>query len=106
MYFHHPDLAYSPVEIIGGVYDHTATKGEAARLECVADGNPPPQYTWKKDGQVIVLRDRYTLVAGGSLRIERVDIPDEGKYECEAKNNGGVKRSHGYLKVRGKVLYF
>ncbi|CAH8573818.1 unnamed protein product [Heterobilharzia americana] len=69
-----------------------ARKNAEVELECRAAGDPQPEITWFKDSVPI---DLY------NPRYKKLDI-DEGKYECEAKNDKGTRLSSGdNLLVRG-----
>lgn len=59
-------------------------------LSCKADGRPPPNVTWTKDGEVLAggAVHRYPL-PGGSLFFLRVEAADAGTYRCVATNTAG-----------------
>ena len=73
-------------------------------LQCSAEGYPAPaveEYRWSKDGVSIQMGDRFSRFAGGSLRIERTKLQDQGLYKCEVNNSRGSKSLLTYLTVRG-----
>ena len=71
----------------------TVTLYESTRLECQAEGNPPPRYQWlhrrHKDGEediVIRSEDRY-------LHITNVTYEHQGEYICIATSTiNGLER--------------
>ena len=87
--------------MISDSLNFTITAGQTAVLQCSAEGFPNPHYSWKKGGKVVNIMDRFTLFAGGSLRIERVEYADQGMYTCQASNSGGTDTLSVYLKVHG-----
>lgn len=54
-------------------------------LPCAAEGDPAPQLTWKKVNGVLPPSTR-TLINGGNLTIVRLEVEDQGTYECIATN--------------------
>lgn len=74
-------------------------------LPCRASGMPSPFITWSKANRFLVSTDeadsvRYSLVSGGSLLIENVQLEDDGGYVCHAENAAGSD----YQKITVKVL--
>lgn len=53
-----------------GPSNQTLPKGSVAMLPCRATGNPTPRVKWYKDGTMLQNGNRYTIVQGGSLRID------------------------------------
>ena len=63
--------------------------GGEVTLECSANGLPQPSLTWLKDGRQLEmshLDTRYSKTGQGSLTIRRVELGDEGGYQCRAEN--------------------
>lgn len=66
---------------------------ERVELPCVASGDPPPSYSWKKDGQPLVISgiDIRQLPGVGTIQIEEPTAEThEGVYQCFAKNEFGT----------------
>ncbi|XP_043909993.1 receptor-type tyrosine-protein phosphatase S-like isoform X4 [Protopterus annectens] len=76
-----------------------------ATMLCAASGNPDPEITWFKDflpvdpnasnGRIKQLRSESFegTPIRGALQIENSEETDQGKYECVATNNAGVRYS-------------
>ncbi|KAG8450873.1 hypothetical protein GDO86_003224 [Hymenochirus boettgeri] len=73
--------------------DLTIRTGAMARLECAADGHPPPQIAWQKNGgtDFPAARERrmHVMPEDEVLFIVNVKIEDMGIYSCTAKNAAG-----------------
>ncbi|VDN18635.1 unnamed protein product [Gongylonema pulchrum] len=63
-------------------------------LRCIADGNPPPGYKWRKNGKpfnLAMFSDRIAQRPGeGSFVFSKLTAADEGVYQCEATNDNGT----------------
>ncbi|XP_041059665.1 receptor-type tyrosine-protein phosphatase delta-like isoform X1 [Carcharodon carcharias] len=85
-----------------------------ATMLCAASGNPDPEITWFKDflpvdpsSSTRIKQLRSESFGGtpirGALQIENSEETDQGKYECVASNNAGVRYSppaNLYVRVR------
>ena len=80
----------------------TAVVRETARLECVANGNPPPIVTWTRNNAV--LSDSRITQQSGVLIISSVALSDEGVYTCTASNLVGVAVGNISLVVHGEFV--
>lgn len=73
--------------------DLTIRTGAMARLECAAEGHPPPQIAWQKDGgtDFPAARERrmHVMPEDEVLFIADVKIEDMGLYSCMAQNIAG-----------------
>ncbi|CAJ0919812.1 unnamed protein product, partial [Mesorhabditis belari] len=54
-------------------------------IECVADGNPPPEITW--------IKDEATISANSTLSITQLGEDDKGDYICQAQSSEGQTSS-------------
>ncbi|XP_072429742.1 hemicentin-1 isoform X3 [Chiloscyllium punctatum] len=68
-------------------------RNQLAVLNCVVDGVPTPQVTWRKDGTILSTSNlRYSFLGDGSLRIGSTQVTDTGRYLCMATNAAGTAR--------------
>ncbi|XP_049308729.1 protein sax-3 isoform X1 [Bactrocera dorsalis] len=72
-----------------GPSNQTLPKGSVAMLPCRATGNPTPRVKWYKDGTMLQNGNRYTIVQGGSLRIDDLQQSDSGLFTCTASSESG-----------------
>ncbi|CAL4073591.1 unnamed protein product, partial [Meganyctiphanes norvegica] len=76
-----------------------AKAGSSVTLPCVAQGHPPPHYTWySSDGPLSIGSGRLWLV-GGSLVINSLSAPDAREYICVANNTAGEARYSAHLQI-------
>jgi len=80
------DIFYNP-EFLKRPQDVSADPGQEIRLECVADGNPPPTYRWFKNG------DMATALGFAPNLTLAVSVNTIGRYTC-------VARVPGYPEIR------
>ncbi|XP_061759853.1 contactin-3 [Nerophis ophidion] len=57
--------------------------------ECRASGKPKPLYTWLKNGQRLISRDRI-LVKDGAVSVSVLTLADAGMYQCVAENEHSI----------------
>ncbi|XP_066521237.1 leucine-rich repeats and immunoglobulin-like domains protein 2 [Hoplias malabaricus] len=83
--------------------DLTIRTGTVARLECAAEGHPPPQIAWQKDGGVNfpAARERrmHVMPEDDTFFIANVKTEDMGVYSCTAKNEAGSLSANATLTV-------
>lgn len=82
--------------------------GNTARLECHAEGSPPPEIAWKKDGgdDFPAARERRMHVMSNDdvFFIVNVKAADMGVYSCTAQNVAGVIVANATLTVLGNTF--
>lgn len=88
-------LCFSELFFIKEPHDVTAIRRDAVILDCQAQGEPPIDVRWLKNGVKVVENDRVYLLSNGSLYISEVesrrgDKSDEGLYQCLAQNKYGA----------------
>ncbi|CRK86303.1 CLUMA_CG000071, isoform A, partial [Clunio marinus] len=72
-----------------GPSNQTLPKGSVATLPCRAAGNPTPDIKWSKDGSTIQVKNRFSLVQSGTLKIDDLHLDDSGFYTCTAFSESG-----------------
>ncbi|XP_077985362.1 inactive tyrosine-protein kinase 7-like [Glandiceps talaboti] len=71
------DVQYMPE--VTPIHDETILEGESLIINCSADGNPNPQFTWTTpEGRVI---------DGNILDLNPIQRTQSGNYTCEANND-------------------
>ena len=63
-------------------HDVSGERGQDINMTCLVDGNPPPSYTWFKNGNM-----NYVYDYDGNLTV-RIDETSIGKYICRASVKG------------------
>ena len=71
--------------------------GKPGKINCSAEGNPPPQFEWRKNDSLLLENDRFTQLSDGSLQIDTVRWDDRGVYQCSMKQTKGRDRITVYL---------
>jgi len=85
--YHEEDWKIKP-SFITNLSDQAACKNDSITFEAIAEGIPPINYQWQKDG--IDLPGAIDSV----LIISNVQAEDEGKYRCTATNEHGTGTSN------------
>ena len=71
--------------------------GSGLEMTCTPpDGVPEPVVRWKKDGTFIdftAAPNRVAITYNGHLRISKLGLEDEGRYQCVASNMAAVRDS-------------
>lgn len=66
-------------------------------------GNPVPEITWHKDGQLLQEDDTQHSISGGRfLQITNAQVSHTGRYTCLASNTAGDKSKSFSLNVLGR----
>ncbi|XP_063590517.1 interference hedgehog-like [Penaeus indicus] len=78
------DAPRAPAEFVSLRTLYTGRTGTSLRMTCLATGNPQPKIWWTKYGGTLPARS--TQEEDGSLRIESLEVQDEGTYLCHAAN--------------------
>ena len=73
----------------------TVVKGETLQLNCSADGNPVPSYTWTGPSGD-------TLSSSSVLTIESVDLEHKGQYICTVESNMKSVQGNFTVDVQGE----
>ncbi|XP_044528060.1 hemicentin-1 [Gracilinanus agilis] len=68
-------------------------------LMCEAEGYPPPDITWHKDGHEVTESVRQRILSSGALQIAFAQTDDAGQYTCMAANVAGSQSSSTSLIV-------
>uniref|UniRef100_A0A8C2SL26 Hemicentin-1 n=1 Tax=Capra hircus TaxID=9925 RepID=A0A8C2SL26_CAPHI len=73
---------------------------QSVTLTCEVTGNPVPEITWHKDGQLLKEDDAHHLMSGGRfLQIVNAQVSHTGRYTCLASNTAGDKSKSFSLNV-------
>uniref|UniRef100_A0A8D0P964 Hemicentin-1 n=1 Tax=Sus scrofa TaxID=9823 RepID=A0A8D0P964_PIG len=68
--------------------------------KCFVTGNPMPEITWQKDGQLLKEDNTHHLMSGGRfLQITNAQVSHTGRYTCLASNTAGDKSKSFSLNV-------
>lgn len=86
-----------------------STQQRPVLLDCEAEGEPLPTYSWMKNGQPFSVAgsdERLQQQPGrGSLVITRPRDIDEGLYQCMAKNEHGIAVSNAVYLRQARTYY-
>ncbi|XP_066296742.1 protein amalgam-like [Branchiostoma lanceolatum] len=93
-----------PASIISISEPVTATVSDSVTLQCVADGNPPPNITWSRNG--LLMRSNVGTVPRdviiGAIQLKNVQTNDTGTYLCKASNGvGDISTRSTALTIKG-----
>ena len=91
------------------------TEGQDYRMECKAEGYPPPVMSWFKDeeklyscqrdcsnGGYLIRENRVSNKTVSSLTINRAKSSNSGNYSCTATNSLGSQKQSVQLSVFSK----
>lgn len=83
-----------------GIGNRLVDEGQTVVWRCMAVARPEVQYTWYKNGEVILNQPDAIQIERNRLIIHNVQVgKDEGMYQCGATNIHGTTFSYGQLKV-------
>ena len=83
----------------------SVVQGRGVVLPCNVEGDPPPSFSWFKDGSPISPVDiHYFVRQDGSLEIFSADPQDTAEYRCIASNVAGEVDKKMFLFVQGVVV--
>ncbi|XP_065208502.1 neuroglian-like [Planococcus citri] len=81
----------APVRLYTSKNEEVAIHGGKISLYCIFGGNPLPNITWRKNGQLLTFRNG---TSSKILERKRAITSDEGNYTCKASNGYGDPISH------------
>ncbi|XP_006730990.2 hemicentin-1 [Leptonychotes weddellii] len=91
-----------PPHIVGEntLEDVKVKEKQSVILTCEVTGNPVPEITWHKDGQLLQEDDTHHIMSGGRfLKITNAQVSHTGRYACLASNTAGDKSRSFSLNV-------
>ena len=88
----------SDIDMVEGLIE------SAALLPCVAYGHPSPQVEWQREGMTIGTIPPYNVLPNGTLRIDNLQLANDGLYRCVASNVVGNDSKTVQLNVHCKSV--
>lgn len=85
--------------------DKTAISGKSVRFMCGLAGGSEVQFSWTKDGSLIVNSGKteiHSSIDSSFLTIRSTTPTDSGNYTCIAKNVFSEDRATAILRVKGR----
>ncbi|XP_062711367.1 protein sax-3 isoform X2 [Aedes albopictus] len=80
--------------------NQTLPRGSVAMLPCRGSGPTSPKIYWKKNTtDITALGPRFTIVQGGTLKIDDLQPEDSGWYSCVAYSEKGETSWSAFLQV-------
>ncbi|XP_029431086.1 immunoglobulin superfamily DCC subclass member 3 [Rhinatrema bivittatum] len=93
-------VVQAPAEFVQHPQSISRPVGTTAIFTCLAQGEPPPQVTWLKNGQILETTDHVKLKNNNStLTIYGISPADEAIYQCIAENSAGSTQASARLTV-------
>ncbi|XP_041083010.1 immunoglobulin superfamily DCC subclass member 3-like [Polyodon spathula] len=93
-------VVQAPAEFVQSPQSISRPLGTTAIFTCVAQGEPTPQLTWLKNGQILETNDNVKLRNNNStLTIYGISLEDEAIYQCIAENSAGSTQASARLTV-------
>uniref|UniRef100_A0A2K5W5L7 Peroxidasin like n=1 Tax=Macaca fascicularis TaxID=9541 RepID=A0A2K5W5L7_MACFA len=79
--------------------DTSVEVGKNINISCHAQGEPQPIITWNKESVQITESGKFHVDGEGTLTIYDAGFPDQGRYECVARNSFGLVVTNMFLTV-------
>ncbi|XP_069815011.1 immunoglobulin superfamily DCC subclass member 3 [Dendropsophus ebraccatus] len=93
-------VVQAPAEFVQHPQSISRPVGTTAIFTCLAQGEPPPQITWLKNGRELEPRGHIKLKNNNSsLTISGISQEDEAIYQCIAQNSAGSSQASARLSV-------
>uniref|UniRef100_F7F8V7 Immunoglobulin superfamily DCC subclass member 3 n=2 Tax=Ornithorhynchus anatinus TaxID=9258 RepID=F7F8V7_ORNAN len=93
-------VVQAPAEFVQHPQSISRPAGTTAVFTCQAQGEPPPQITWLKNGQVLGPSSHVKLKNSNStLTLSGISQEDEAIYQCIAENSAGSSQASARLTV-------
>nr|XP_056722099.1 immunoglobulin superfamily DCC subclass member 3 [Euleptes europaea] len=93
-------VVQAPAEFVQHPQSISRPIGTTAIFTCLAQGEPTPQITWLKNGQILEPTDHIKLKNNNStLTIYGISQGDEAIYQCIAENSAGSTQASARLTV-------
>ncbi|XP_075063730.1 immunoglobulin superfamily DCC subclass member 3 [Mixophyes fleayi] len=93
-------VVQAPAEFVQHPQSISRPVGTTAIFTCLAQGEPPPQITWLKNGQELEPSGHIKLKNNNSsLTISGISQEDEAIYQCIAQNSAGSSQASARLSV-------
>ena len=71
----------------------TLVSGTSGLLNCSAEGNPAPRFTWtRKDGKPLD-ENRFKQLPNGNMKVSQAQQIDAGEYICSIEQSKGTKQT-------------
>ena len=75
----------------------TLVFGKSGILNCSAEGNPAPRFTWTRADGKTLDKNRFNQLPNGSMHVTQVQQIDEGEYICTIEKSKGTKQTTSKL---------
>lgn len=98
-----PGLSIEEPKITIKPVSTTVNEGDTATFTCESKGYPKPEIKWMVGNMSIETgKKRFTVIKNMGLQVNSVEVEDEGKVKCTAKNILGTDEAEATLSVQGK----
>ncbi|GMT36995.1 hypothetical protein PFISCL1PPCAC_28292, partial [Pristionchus fissidentatus] len=96
---------YEKPKFITEPIDITVDVGSSVLFDCRVSGEPQPQISWKKANAQMPAQRAYIAQDNRGLKIDRVQVSDEGEYICNARNPAGSIEASARLRVQAPPAF-